>query len=78
MHYVYVLKKLNNEEIYYGYTNDVKRRLDEHNKDKIIWKLIYYEAYLSENDARRRERMLKHYGQTRTYLKERLIESLKS
>jgi hypothetical protein len=38
---------------------------------------MYYEAYLAEADARRRERKLKDYGQARSKLKERLRESLK-
>ena len=75
MHYVYVLKNGKTEELYYGYTSDLDRRLKEHNKnDK--WQLIYYEAYLSESDARERERKLKYYGQTRTHLKSRIKNSL--
>jgi predicted GIY-YIG superfamily endonuclease len=76
MYYVYLLKNEKTKEIYYGYTNDLDRRLLEHNMGH-KWKLIYYEAYLSESDATTREIKLKHYGQTRTRLKNRLKESLK-
>jgi putative endonuclease len=76
MHYVYILKNEDNKELYYGYTNNLERRFGEHNTDD-KWKLIYYEAYLSELDARKREIKLKHYGQSRTRLKSRLKESLK-
>ena len=74
MYFVYLLKNEENNEIYYGYTNNIERRLHEHiNKN---WKLIYYEAYISELDARDREKKLKHYGQARKHLKNRLKRSL--
>ena len=76
MYYVYLLKNAEMQELYYGYTNDLERRLKEHNTDH-KWELIYYEAYRSESDARERERKLKYYGQTRTCLKNRLKESLR-
>ena len=64
------------EKLYYGYTNDLERRFKEHSiKHKC--KLIYYEAYLLESDAREREKKLKHYGQTRTCLKQRIKKSLR-
>ena len=64
MYYFYVLKSINN--IYFGSTNDLRRRLSEHNTGKCFstkgskWKLIYYEAYLSEIDARNREHQIKN------------------
>jgi putative endonuclease len=77
MHFVYVLINNKNKEIYYGYTNNIERRLEEHNKDG-SWKLVYYEAYLEELDARDRERKLKYYGQSRNHLKNRLKRSLQN
>jgi len=66
MFYVYVLESLNHDEIYTGYTNDLKRRLEEHNhglssstKRYKPWKIIYYEACLNKDDAQRREGYLK-------------------
>jgi len=53
MYFVYLLKHVQTHELYYGYTNDLERRLQEHNPQR--WKMIYYEAYLSESDARERE-----------------------
>ena len=76
MYFVYVLKNNITEELYYEYTNDIRRRLVEHNK-KQQHELIYYEAYKSELDARDRERRLKQYAQALTALKSRLKESLK-
>jgi len=66
MFYVYTLKSDSDNELYFGYTTDLKKRLKEHNqgvnastKRYGSWKLIYYEACLNEKDARRRERYLK-------------------
>ena len=75
MYYVYMLKNVESGELYYGYTNNLDRRLKEHNKDN-DWKLIYFEGYLSELDARQREKRLKQYGQARAHLKNRLKNSV--
>ena len=40
------------------------------------WKLVYYEAYLNEQDARDREQMLKNYGAARGHLKQRIARSM--
>ncbi|PIQ75271.1 MAG: endonuclease [Candidatus Portnoybacteria bacterium CG_4_8_14_3_um_filter_40_10] len=65
-HYVYLLESLKFDELYIGYTSDLRKRIDEHNrglnfstKPYIPWQLIHYEAYKSEKDARRREKYLK-------------------
>jgi len=73
MFYVYILKNRVRDNIYIGYTSDLRRRLKEHIAKKP--ELIYYEAFKSEKDARTRERMLKQ-GQTIRRLKERLKNSL--
>lgn len=65
-HYVYVLESLKGRNLYIGYTDNLKIRLSEHNSGKNLstksfmpWKLIFYESYLSNKDAHRRERYLK-------------------
>ena len=73
-----MLKNTKSNELYYGYTNDISRRTRDHLKENPNYSLIYYEAYISEQDARQRERMLKQYGQARTHLKNRLKDSLSS
>lgn len=80
MFYVYCLESKNFEELYFGYTTDLKRRLKEHNqglnfstKKYKPWALIYYEACLNEKDAKRREKYLKT-SQGRRMLKARLKE----
>ena len=63
MYYTYVLKLKNRRPSawYIGYTNDLKRRVLEHQKQWVC-RLTYYEAYQSEKLARDRERKLKYYG----------------
>ena len=63
--YVYVLL-LSNNDLYVGYTTDLKRRIPEHERGgvqstrfKLPVELIHCEAYALETDARRRERFLK-------------------
>lgn len=81
MQYVYLLKN-EKDKFYYGCTNDLKRRVLEHNEGKVVstrghhWKVIYYEAYRSEQDAFLREKQLKQYGQSLSHLKKRLGHSL--
>jgi putative endonuclease len=83
MFYVYVLKSNKYNEMYVGSTSDLRRRFTEHNvgkvkstKDKRPYKLIYYEAYGANFDARRREKMLKLRGQARRQLLSRLSATL--
>lgn len=64
--YVYVIQSEKNNELYVGYTKDLRKRLEEHNcgqnfstKPYLPWQLIHYEAYLNEDDAKRREKYLK-------------------
>ena len=66
MHYVYVLQSEKDKKFYIGLTNNLKRRLEEHHQGKVSstkgrrpLKLIFYEAYLNEKDAVRREDYLK-------------------
>ena len=83
MFYVYVLKSLKDNKLYIGYTNDLKRRFKEHNdgenvstKSRRPFVLIYYEAYLSQKDAREREKKLKHFQNSYKFLKDRIKHSL--
>ncbi|OGH08355.1 MAG: hypothetical protein A2152_02090 [Candidatus Levybacteria bacterium RBG_16_35_6] len=65
-YYVYVLKSINKNFIYVGITNELKRRLMEHNnkgelstKHYAPFELIFYEAYRNKKDAKRREEYFK-------------------
>lgn len=79
MYYVYLIQSQKNKKFYLGSTKDLVRRLSEHNNKKskytslyIPWKLVYYEAFLSEKDARNREKNLKNHGKGMSELKKRL------
>lgn len=83
MFYTYVLKSQKDGKMYIGSTNDLKRRLLEHNNGKSFSTknrrpliLIYYEAYYSLSDARTRETKLKKFKNSYTELKKRLQCSL--
>jgi len=76
MYYVYIIfsKKINKK--YIGFTKNLKRRISEHNKGigsvfttkGLPWKLIYYQCFINENDARAEEMFLKS-GKGRERLK---------
>lgn len=64
--YTYVLESIKDHKRYIGYTNNLKKRLEEHNTKKTFstkprtpLKLVYYEACLNKEDAKRREDYLK-------------------
>ena len=83
MYYVYILKSIKDDNLYIGFTNDLRRRLREHNtysskatKPRLPLKLVYYEAYLSEKDAKDRESKLKRFAGSYTHLKHRINNSL--
>jgi len=67
--YVYVLQSLADNGFYIGYSKDLKKRLAQHKqgaaiatRDRGPWKLIYYEAYIEQADAKGREKYLKSGG----------------
>ena len=72
MYYVCVLRKTQNKDFYIGYTEDLKKRFIQHNRE-ISFDLIYYEAYQFEKLARQREKKLKQYGSAWHGLKSRII-----
>ncbi len=84
MFYVYILKSKKDNKSYIGSTNDLGNRVKLHNNGKIFstrlrrpLSLIYYEAYLAESDARRREQKLKNFGQGIANIYKRIADSLK-
>ena len=79
MTYVYLLQSPKTKQIYIGFTENLKRRFNEHQQIQKHkgWRLIYYEAYLRREDAVKREQMLKHYGNAKQSLLKRLEISLK-
>lgn len=82
MFYVYILQSEKDKELYTGYTNDLRRRMYEHNAGKntsthyrLPLKLIYYEAYLDKKDALGRELFLKS-GSGHRFIKKQLTHYL--
>jgi putative endonuclease len=89
MFYVYVLHSVRDNGLYIGFSANLRKRLKEHNTGAAFatshrrpWKLIYYEAYIEEEDASGRERYLKSGGgrrllrmQLRHYFKQHTARS---
>jgi putative endonuclease len=66
MFYVYILKSLKDGTYYKGFTEDYKKRLEEHNSGlssftsgKLPWQLIYVEAHSTKKGTLIREKKLK-------------------
>jgi len=86
MYKVYVLENQNDNSWYIGQTEDLERRLKQHNSGnggrttkiiKGVWKLIYAEAYCDKRDAIGREKFLKS-GSGRMYLKKQMNNYLET
>lgn len=69
-YYIYILYSIKDKGLYIGYTSDLKKRLLQHAKQqstatkfRIPFKLIHYEYFIDEGDAKAREEYLKSgYG----------------
>ncbi len=85
MWYFYVIQSQKEPDYFYkGSTNDLTRRLTQHNDGLVLstrprrpYRLVYYEAYLNEWAARVREAAVKKSGSVSTPLLRRIIESLR-
>jgi putative endonuclease len=76
--YTYVLKSERDDHLYVGFTSDLRKRFDEHNRGKVRstksrrpLSLVYYEEHENKTSARKREIFLKS-GQGRLFLKNKL------
>lgn len=65
MYYVYVIYSEKLKKRYVGFTDNVEKRLYEHNhakskftKSGIPWKLLYVEEFENKSDTRKRELFL--------------------
>ncbi len=75
---MYVLRSESDSGFYVGFSTNLRARLRQHQEGASIatshrgpWKLIYYEAYLNQEDALGRERYLKS-GSGRRFLRAQL------
>ena len=80
--YVYILLSKRDDKLYIGYTNNLKRRLSQHargevssTKNRRPLKLIHYEYFINEVDAKAREIFLKS-GAGHTQIKDKLRKTL--
>ena len=74
-YFVYVLFSRKDKGLYTGFTDNLKRRIKEHNqglvastKNRRPLELIYFEGYKNKSSAQKREGYLK-IGWGRNYLK---------
>lgn len=80
---VYLLKSNKDKDLYIGFTNNLERRVKEHNNGLVSstklrkpFELAYFEGYKSEKDARHREENLKLRPRVFAQLKKRITASL--
>ncbi len=81
---VYLLQHSESKTFYVGFTNNLKRRLQEHNANQNHstrrksgkWILVYAEAYRDKQDAVTRELKLKQRGRSKQELLKRIKSSL--
>jgi len=85
MFFVYILKSKKDDNLYLGYTEDLRKRIKEHNLGFVPstrlrkpFKLVYYESYLSQRDATQREHNLKLRAKALRQLKNRIKSSLEA
>ena len=83
MYYVYLIKSEKLNKVYTGYSEDLRERFKAHNSGKseytsrgIPWKLVYYEAYESKEDAQNREKSLKLRSKAYAQLRKRISKSV--
>jgi putative endonuclease len=81
MWFVYLIRSTIDNSCYIGYTENLRKRIIEHNqgktksiKHKVPFKLIYFEAYANKSLARRRELELKN----NSFRKKELIDRFKN
>ncbi len=79
MYYCYILSSSKSPIFYFGSTNDLKKRLKQHNSGEVKstkphtpWKLIWYCAFTTEKEARDFERYLKT-GSGKAFAYKRLV-----
>lgn len=83
MYFTYVLRSNKNGRLYVGSTNDVERRLKEHNSGKnfatkpyVPYELIFYEALPTKEESFEREKFYK-IGRGREVIRKILFITLK-
>lgn len=82
MYFAYVLKSQKNSRFYYGCTNDLERRLKQHNSGLSKYTrltrpfdLVYFEKFKDLKSARNREKFFKS-GKGRTFVRQQLASAV--
>ena len=80
MYTVYIIQSKKDSSFYIGYTKDMFKHIDDHNKGKsrytkrkLPWVVVYKENFSDKTEAIRRERFLKNQRNKSFY--EKLIRS---
>ena len=68
-YYFYILTNKNRTVLYIGYTDNLKRRIEQHKKGNgalftkkfNVTELIYFENFIDSSSARKREKQLKNW-----------------
>ena len=68
-YYCYILTNKNRTVLYIGYTDNLKRRIEQHKKGNgalftkrfNVTELIYFEDFIDSSSARKREKQLKNW-----------------
>jgi putative endonuclease len=76
MYFIYIIKSLIVTRYYIGSTEDLERRLSDHNSGKVKstkaykpWKLVYSERFDTKSAALKRERQIKSYKSGNSFKK---------
>lgn len=79
MYYVYILKSSKSDLLYYGFTQDLRKRVEDHNEGKskftkghLPWNLVWYCAFVNKQRARDFELYLKS-GSGKAFAYKRLV-----
>ena len=74
-HFVYIIESADGKWYYVGYSADVARRLEYHNRGasrstrgRGPWMVVYVEGYVKKGDALKREREIKRM-KSRKYIR---------
>lgn len=85
MFFVYILQSKKDRDLYIGYAKDLLKRFKKHNlglvnstKNRRPFRLAYYEAYASRQDATYREHNLKLRAKALRQLKNRIKNCLEA
>ena len=79
MFYTYILYSKSSQILYYGYTPNLKKRLEKHNLGNVKstkphkpWILVWYGAFITINQAKEFEKYLKS-GSGKAFCYNRLV-----